>query len=109
MIGADVRWTIEEDYAGKVGSIIYGASDDNIQIPAVRKMKHIDDPHQASTRTNNKNLANERFPLEVTEYPLYNQTGIGTPSVDGFTWVTLFSADKIASGRIIVVATVNGE
>ena len=109
VIGADVRWTIEEDYAGKVGSIIYGASDDNIQIPAVRKMKHIDDPHQASTRTNNKNLANERFPLEVTEYPLYNQTGIGTPSVDGFTWVTLFSADKIASGRITVVATVNGE
>ena len=109
VIGADVRWTIEEQYAGNVGSIVYGASDDNAQSSVVRKMKHIDDPHQASTRTNNKNLANERFPLEVTEYPLYNQTGIGTPSVDGFTWVTLFSADKIASGRITVVATVNGE
>jgi len=109
VIGADVRWTIEEQYAGNVGSIVYGASDDNAQSSVVRKMKHIDDPHQASTRTNNKNLANERFPLVVTEYPLYNLTGIGTPNVDGFTWVTLFSADKIASGRIIVVATVNGE
>jgi len=109
VIGADVRWTIEEDYAGKVGSIIYGASDDNAQSSAVRKMKLIDDPHQASTRTNNKNLANQRFPLLATDYPLYNQTGIGTPNVDGFTWVTLFSNDKIASGRITVVATVNGE
>ncbi len=64
---------------------------------------------QADTRTNNGNLANQRYPLIATEFPLFNQTGLGTPLDDGMTWVTLFSPDKRASGRIVAVATINGE
>lgn len=104
VIGADVRWEIDQQYAARVGSTQFGTSDDN-RVAAGYGV--FDD--QADTRTNNARLAAERFPLVASEFPLYNQSGIGTPFVDGFTWVTLFSPDKTASSRIVAVATINGE
>jgi uncharacterized repeat protein (TIGR01451 family) len=104
VIGADVRWEIDQQWAGRVGSMQFGTSDDNRVALAYGVF---DD--QADTRTNNARLQAERFPLIATEFPLYNQSGIGTPFVDGLTWVTLFSPDKVAAGRIVAVATINGE
>lgn len=104
VIGADVRWEIDQWWAGRVNSMQFGASDDN----AIASGYGIFDD-QADTRTNNSRLVAERFPFIETEYPLYNVTGIGTPFIDGMTWVTLFSPDAIAEGRIVAVATINGE
>lgn len=104
VIGADVRWEIDQQYAARVGSTQFGTSDDN---RSALNYGVFDD--QADTRTNNAHLDNERFPLIATQYPLYDVTGVLAPYVDGFTWVTLFSPDKLASSRIVAVATVNGE
>jgi hypothetical protein len=104
VIGADVRWEIDQMWSERINSMQFGTSDDN---RIALGYGVFDD--QADTRTNNANLDAERFPLVASEYPLYNQTGIGTPYVDGFTWVTLFSADARAAARIIAVATINGE
>ncbi len=104
VIGADVRWEIDQTWSGRVNSMQFGTSDDN---RSALGYGVFDD--QADTRTNNASLADERFPLSASEYALYNLSGIGTPYVDGFTWVTLFSPDAIASGRIVAVATINGE
>jgi uncharacterized repeat protein (TIGR01451 family) len=104
VIGADVRWEIDQQYASRVGSMQFGTSDDN-RIASGYGV--FDD--QADTRTNNAHLAAERFPLVATEYPLFNQSGIGSPFADGFTWVTLFSPDATASARIVAVASFNGE
>ncbi|GAB6084202.1 hypothetical protein JCM30471_31160 [Desulfuromonas carbonis] len=104
VIGADVRWEIDQLWTGRINSIQFGTSDDN---RLALGYGVFDD--QADTRTNNARLMNERFPLIATQYPLFNLTGIGTPNVDGFTWVTLFSPDKLASGRLVAVATINGE
>lgn len=104
VIGADVRWEIDQQYSGRVNSTQFGTSDDN---RIALEYGVFDD--QADTRTNNARLAAERFPLIATEYPLYNQTGIGAPFADGFTWVTLFSPDTRAAARIVAVATINGE
>ncbi len=106
VIGADVRWELDQWYWGRVNSMQFGTSDDN-RIALDINYGVFDD--QADTRTNNSRLAAERFPLIATEYPLYNQTGIGTPFADGFTWVTLFSPDAKAAARIVAVATINGE
>ncbi len=105
VIGADVRWEIDQQYSGRVGSTQFGTSDDNRIAGDTYGV--FDD--QADTRTNNSQLDNERFPLIASQYPLYDVTGIGTPFVDGFTWVTLFSPDATAKARIIAVATINGE
>jgi len=104
VIGADVRWEIDQWWSERVNSMQFGACDDN----GITSGYGIDDD-QAYTRTNNSRLAAERFPFVATEYPLYNLTGLGTPFVDGMTWVTLFSPDAIAAGRIVAVATINGE
>ncbi len=104
VIGADVRWEIDQWWSGRINSMQFGTSDDNRVALAYGVF---DD--QADTRTNNARLEAERFPLIASEYPLYNQTGIGTPFADGFTWVTLFSPDKDAAGRIVAVATIDGE
>ncbi len=104
VIGADVRWEIDQQYSGRLNSMQFGTSDDNRQALGYGVF---DD--QADTRTNNARLSAEGFPLLASEYPLFNQTGIGTPFTDGFTWVTLFSPDAAASGRIVAVATINGE
>lgn len=104
VIGADVRWEIDQYWASRIGSMQFGTSDDN---SVASEYGIFDD--QADTRTNNAHLDAERFPYIVSKYPLYNQTGISSPYTDGFTWVTLFSPDNIASGRIVAVATVNGE
>ena len=96
VIGAEVRWEIDQEFAGRVGSTQYGITDGE----AIQ-----DD--QADTVTNNGALDNYLYPLGA-DYPLYNLTGIGAPSVDGFTWVTLFSPDARASSRIVAVATVFG-
>ncbi len=104
VIGADVRWEIDQYWSGRINSTQFGTSDDN---RSGLGYGVYDD--QADTRTNNGRIGNESFPLFANEYPLFNQTGIGSPFVDGFTWVTLFSADPRASSRIIAVATVNGE
>jgi uncharacterized repeat protein (TIGR01451 family) len=104
VIGADVRWEIDQWWTGRVNSMQFGTSDDN----RVALGYGVNDD-QADTRTNNARLETERFPLLVSDYPLYNVTGVGTPFVDGFTWVTLFSPDKLASGRIVAVATIHGE
>lgn len=104
VIGADVRWEIDQQFAGRVGSTQFGTSDDN---RVALGYGVFDD--QADTRTNNSRLQAQRFPLIASEFPLYNQSGIGTPFVDGFTWVTLFSPDAKASARIVAVATINGE
>jgi len=104
VIGADVRWEIDQQYSGRLNSMQFGTSDDNRIALAYGVF---DD--QADTRTNNARLAAERFPLIASDYPLYNQTGIGTPFADGFTWVTLFSPDTQAAARIVAVATINGE
>ena len=104
VIGADVRWELDQWWFGRVNSMQFGTSDDN---GIATGYGVFDD--QANTRTNNSRLAAERFPLIATEYPLYNQTGLGTPFTDGFTWVTLFSPDAKASARIVAVATINGE
>jgi uncharacterized repeat protein (TIGR01451 family) len=104
VIGADVRWEIDQQYFARLNSMQFGTSDDN---RLALGYGVFDD--QADTRTNNARLVNERFPLIANQYPLFNQTGIGTPNTDGFTWVTLFSPDKLASGRIVAVAIVNGE
>ncbi|GAB6145516.1 hypothetical protein [Desulfocicer niacini] len=64
---------------------------------------------QAYTRTNNASIEAERFPFIVNEYPLYNQTGVSSLYIDGITWVTLFSPDTKANGRIVAVVTINGE
>jgi trimeric autotransporter adhesin len=104
VIGADVRWEIDQWWSGRVNSMQFGTSDDN---RIALGYGVYDD--QADTRTNNSRLEGERFPLIASEYPLYNQTGVGTPFVDGFTWVTLFSPDAKAAGRIVAVATINGE
>jgi uncharacterized repeat protein (TIGR01451 family) len=104
VIGADVRWEIDQWWTGRVNSMQFGTSDDN----AITSGYGVFDD-QADTRTNNSRLAAERFPFVETEYPLYNVTGIGTPFIDGMTWVTLFSPDAIAEGRIVAVATINGE
>jgi len=104
IIGADVRWEIDQWWTGRVNSMQFGASDD---YRSADTLGIFDD--QADTRTNNGNLETERFPFIQSEYPLYNATGVGTPFVDGLTWVTLFSPDAIADGRIVVVATLNGE
>ncbi len=104
VIGADVRWEIDQWWGGRLNSMQFGTSDDN----RLALSYGVSDD-QADTRTNNENLDAERFPLVATEFPLFNQTGIGTPYVDGLTWVTLFSPDKIAAGRIVAVATIDGE
>ncbi|MFO0749709.1 MAG: ice-binding family protein [Myxococcota bacterium] len=104
VIGADVRWEIDQWWEGRVNSMQFGTSDDNRQGLGYGVF---DD--QADTRTNNGRLIAEGYPLIASEYPLFNQTGIGTPFTDGFTWVTLFSPDPRASGRIVAVATINGE
>jgi uncharacterized repeat protein (TIGR01451 family) len=104
VIGADVRWEIDQWYAGRVNSMQFGTSDDN---RVALGLGVFDD--QADTRTNNSHLDSERYPLVAAEYPLYNATGIASPFVDGFTWVTLFSPDREAVGRIVAVATINGE
>ncbi|MHB8907458.1 MAG: hypothetical protein ACYDAA_01090 [Syntrophales bacterium] len=104
VIGADVRWEIDQYWTGRVNSMQFGTSDDNRT-----GLGYGVNDDQADTRTNNGRLENERFPFTAGEYPLYNQTGIGTPFVDGFTWVTFFSPDAKASGRIVAVATINGE
>ncbi len=104
VFGADVRWEIDQLWTGRNNSMQFGTSDDN---RLALGYGVFDD--QADTRTNNARLVNERFPLTSTQYPLFNLTGIGTPNVDGFTWVTLFSPDKLASGRLVAVATINGE
>lgn len=103
VIGADVRWEIDQWYAGRVNSMQFGSSDDN----SIAQGYGIDDD-QSDTRTNNASIAVEGFPLVSTEYPLFNQTGLGTPYVDGLTWVTLFSPDAFAEGRVVVVATIDG-
>ena len=104
VIGADVRWQIDQWWSGRVNSMQFGTSDDN----RIGSGFGIDN-NQADTRTNNSRLSAERFPYVAAEYPLYNLTGIGSPFVDGLTWVTLFSPDAIAEGRIVAVATINGE
>lgn len=104
VIGADVRWEIDQWWTERVNSMQFGASDDN----GIASGYGIFDD-QADTRTNNARLAAERFPFVETEFPLYNVTGIGTPFIDGLTWVTLFSPDAIAEGRIVAVANINGE
>jgi carbon monoxide dehydrogenase subunit G len=104
VIGADIRWEIDQWWTGRVNSMQFGTSDDN---RIAQGYGVFDD--QADTRTNNAHLEAERFPLIATEYPLFNQTGMGTPFADGFSWVTLFSPDATASARIVVVATINGE
>ena len=104
VIGADVRWEIDQWWIGRVNSMQFGTSDDN----RIALEYGVSDD-QADTRTNNGRLDAERFPFAVAEYPLYNRSGIATPFTDGFTWVTLFSPDAIAEGRIVAVATINGE
>lgn len=104
VIGADVRWEIDQWWSGRVNSMQFGTSDDN----RIASGYGVYDD-QADTRTNNSRLAAERFPFIATQFPLYNLTGIGTPFVDGMTWVTLFSPDVLAEGRIVAVATINGE
>ena len=104
VIGADVRWEIDQWWAARINSMQFGTSDDN---RVALGYGVFDD--QADTRTNSASLDAERFPLIASEYPLYNGTGVGTPFVDGLTWVTLFSPDREASGRIVLVATVDGE
>ncbi len=104
VIGADVRWEIDQWWSGRVNSMQFGTSDDN---RIALNYGVFDD--QADTRTNNARLAAQRFPLVASQYPLYNLTGVGTPFVDGFTWVSLFSPDAVATGRIVAVATINGE
>ncbi len=104
VIGADVRWEIDQFWADRLNSMQFGTSDDN---RSAVNYGVFDD--QADTRTNNGRLETERFPFAVTEFPLYNMTGVGTPFIDGLTWVTLFSPDAKADGRIVAVATVNGE
>ena len=104
VIGADVRWKIDQYWSGRVNSTQFGTSDDNRSA-----LGYGIDNDQADTRTNNARLVSERFPLIASQYPLFNLTGITTPMIDGFTWVTLFSPDKSASSRIVVVATINGE
>lgn len=104
VIGADVRWEIDQYWSGRINSTQFGTSDDN---RIGQGFGVLDD--QADTRTNNGRLGNESFPLFASEYPLFNQTGVGSPFIDGFTWVTLFSADARAASRVIAVATINGE
>lgn len=104
VIGADVRWEIDQWYHGRINSMQFGTSDDN---RVALEYGIFDD--MAYTRTNNARLEAERFPFFMSEYPLYNKTGIASPFIDGFTWVTLFSPDATASGRIVAVATINGE
>ncbi|RJP47781.1 MAG: DUF11 domain-containing protein [Desulfobacteraceae bacterium] len=104
VIGADVRWEIDQWYTDRVNSMQFGTSDDN----RVASDYGIYDD-MAYTRTNNSRLEAERFPFAMSEYPLYNKTGVSSPFVDGFTWVTLFSPDAEASGRIVAVATIDGE
>ncbi|MEK7706248.1 MAG: ice-binding family protein, partial [Myxococcota bacterium] len=104
VIGADVRWEIDQQYGARVNSMQFGTSDDN---RSAHNYGVFDD--QADTRTNNASLDAERYPLVASEFPLYNQTGFGTPFVDGATWVTLFSPDAEASARIVAVATIDGE
>ena len=104
VIGADVRWEIDQWWSGRINSMQFGTSDDN---RIALGYGVFDD--QADTRTNNGHLENERFPLIATEFPLFNQTGVGSPFFDGMTWVTLFSPDARASARIVAVATINGE
>lgn len=103
VIGADVRWEIDQWWSGRVNSMQFGTSDDN---RSALGYGVFDD--QADTRTNNARLTAERFPLIASDYPFYNQSGIGTPFADGFTWVTLFSPDATASARIVLVAVVDG-
>lgn len=104
VIGADVRWEIDQTWSLRVNSMQFGTSDDN----RIAYGYGINDD-QADTRTNNGRLAAERFPSSAGGYPLYNLTGINTPFIDGLTWVTLFSPDAIADGRIVAVATIDGE
>ncbi len=104
VIGADVRWEIDQWWSDRVNSTQFGTSDDN---RVALGYGVYDD--QADTRTNNSRLSAESFPLIASEYPLFNVTGVNSPFVDGFTWVTLFSPDPRAASRIVVVATINGE
>ena len=104
VIGADVRWEIDPWWEGRVNSTQFGTSDDNRQALGYGVF---DD--QADTRTNNAALSNSGFPLVASQFPLYNVSGVNSPYVDGFTWVTLFSPDARALSRIVVVATINGE
>jgi uncharacterized repeat protein (TIGR01451 family) len=108
VIGADVRWEIDQQYAARLNSMQFGTSDDN-RIAGIDGINYGIKDDQADTRTNNARLVSERYPLIATDYPLYNLSGVGTPTVDGFTWVTLFSPDAKAKGRIVAVATINGE
>jgi uncharacterized repeat protein (TIGR01451 family) len=104
VIGADVRWEIDQWWTDRVNSMQFGTSDDN---KVASDYGVYDD--WAYTRTNNARLDVERYPFAMSEYPLYNATGVNSPFVDGFTWVTLFSPDAKASGRVVAVATINGE
>lgn len=110
VVNAAVRWEIDRQFDEAVGSVQFGAADDDNSIPGTDPGTFppniLDD--QANTFTNTANVRNmSRFPV-AEAHPLHNVTGIATPDTDGFTWVTLFSPDPRATARIVAVATVNG-
>jgi uncharacterized repeat protein (TIGR01451 family) len=104
VIGADVHWKIDQRWSGRVNRMLFGTSDDNGMALGYGLFDN-----KAYTRTNNAHLAAESFPIVANGYQLYNQTGIGTPFVDGFSWVALLSPDATATARIVAVATINGQ
>jgi hypothetical protein len=106
VVNAAVRWEIDRQFEGAVGSLQFGAADDGSNAPGADPGFISDD--QADTFTNNGNVRNpSRFPISTTA-PLHNVTGVATPDTNGFTWVTLFSPDPRATARLVVVASVNG-
>ena len=110
VVNAAVRWQIDRQFAGAVGSVQFGAADDGSNAPGATGDVELSfiSGDQADTFTNTANVRNlSRFPISEAQ-PLHNRTGVLTPDTDGFTWVTLFSPDANATARVVAVASVNG-
>lgn len=123
IIGANVRWQIEEEVSyskgyrerhssrGHIGFGATGGGGNACGQGPAAEMGCIDN-NEAATYTANGSIRNTvRFPLAVegaSSFPFYNLTGILSPDLDGLAWVTLYSLDLRAEGRVAVIGFVNG-
>ncbi|PIR26072.1 MAG: hypothetical protein COV43_02835 [Deltaproteobacteria bacterium CG11_big_fil_rev_8_21_14_0_20_42_23] len=123
IIGANVRWQIEESASynkgyrerssakGRIGFGATGGGGNACGQGPAAEMGCVDN-NQAATYTANGSIRNTvRFPLAVegaSSFPFFNLTGILSPDLDGLAWVTLFSLDVRAEARVAVIGFVNG-
>lgn len=106
VVGAGVRWDIVD--TGPT-TVQFAAADDGGQPSGANySPQDINDRGKSAwTVTNSATMRNVRFPSSPAN-PLYNQTGVGTPDRNGFTWTALFSPAAQAQAQITAIAYING-